>query len=613
MTMHNKRSTYWFVGILLLFASGCSKVLDKTAQDKYTETQVWTDINLADRYLLDTYNSSLTGGFGYLSFASITDESHDTHAFGTENYLQSNISSSNPIPFGLWAFNYTTWDAMYTVIQKLNTFLSKIDQVADNYSAAEKPAIEARASIMKGEALFLRAFCYSQLARNYGGVLLFTEPFEIGADYLSFNRSSFKETVDFIAGQCDDAASLLSDKATMELGRASIGSALALKSRILTFAASDLTADGTAVNEYVGYQNPDRTALWAAAKNAAKAVIDLDAYHLADFGAPDQSAVATNFFNFFKATDLSSNEIIWGKMFIKNVGAKNQMNLVNGSNGFNMYGCNAPTGNLADAFEMADGTPFTNHYQVNGSSYYTNISSTYTDANIYHNREPRFYGTILFDSAKWMARTADLTGRDPLGIYDRRTRVTISGGVETSRIYGIDTRQGPVDGDDGTYTGYTFKKYQDDAVYATETVNNGNVWIEMRYAEILLNYAEACLALGETAEGTTYVNVVRNRAALPDFTGDATAALRYERQIEFVHEDIRWYDSRRWKILPQTLQDAYGVDIVQTTNLDNNTVATTWRKIAVQSRGPVVDKMYWVPIPIAEMNRAPQLTQNPGY
>lgn len=466
---------------------------------------------------------------------------------------------------------------------------------------------------MRGEAIFLRAFCYHQLARNYGGVILLTEPFKIGDDYLSAKRATFQETVDFIAAQCDTAAALLGDKADMEMGRATKGAALALKSRMLLFAASDLTADGTAENEYVGYQNPDRAALWTAAKNAAKAVMDLGTYQLADFGAPDQVAVATNYFNFFKAKDLSNPEVIWGKMFLKNVGSRNQINLINGTNGFVMYGCNAPTGNLADAFEMADGSPFTDHYQVDNNGYYRNISTKYHSENMYYNREPRFYAEILYDSAIWQKRYADLAQRDPLGIYDRRTRITIKGGAEVSKIPGIDTRQGPVDGDDGTYTGYTFKKYLDNEVYGTETNNNENAWFEFRYAEVLLNYAEACIGLGQLDEAATYINMIRNRAGLPNFTGDITAALRYERRIEFIYEDIRFYDIRRWKILDQALVDATGVDIVQTTNLDNNTTTTTWRQIVVQQRDTTDKKIYWVPIPIDEMNRAPQLVQNPGY
>jgi hypothetical protein len=491
--------------------------------------------------------------------------------------------------------------------------LANIDKVPEGYPAAQQPAIKAKTDHMKGEATFLRAFCYNQLARNYGGVVISKVPFEVGGDFSTIQRSTFKETIDFIVKDCDAANTLLANKASTEMGRATKEAALALKSRILLFAASDLTADGTAASEYVGYKGADRTALWTAARNAAKAIIDLGTCQLADFGAPDQAAVSQNYYNFFKAKDLSNNEVIWGKMFLKDVGARNQINLVNGTNGFVMYGCNAPTGNLADAFQMADGSNFSEHYQVDASKIYRNISAKYKSPNMYYNREPRFYAEILYDSAIWQKRYADLAGRDPLGIYDRRTRITIEGGAEKSKIYGIDTRQGPVDGDDGTYTGYTFKKYLDDQVYGTETNNNDNAWFEFRYAEVILNYAEACMALGQTGEATTYINKVRNRAGLPNFVGDIKAALHYERKIEFIYEDVRWYDMRRWKILDETLVPATGVDIVETTNKDNNTVTTVWRQIPVESRGPVNNKLYWVPIPIYEINKAPQLVQNPGY
>jgi starch-binding outer membrane protein, SusD/RagB family len=599
------------LGMTLL--SGCSKILDKAPVDKFSDAVLWTDVNLADKNLMSLYTNTLYGGFGYMPIASLTDESHDTHEFGSQNYLLGNMNPSNTSPLGDWGFQYLRWDVLYSNIQNVNIFLANIDKVPSAYPEAQQAAIKVTTDRMRGEALFLRAFIYEDLVRNYGGAIISTEPYKLGADFSTITRSTFKETIDFIVEQCDAAAALLGTRAEMDMGRANKEAALTLKSRILLFAASDLAADGSAESDMVGYTNPDRTALWTAAKNAAKAVIDMQTLSLDNLGAPDQASVATNFFNFFKATDLSGNEKIWGKMFMKDVGAFNQMNLINGTNGFVMYGCNAPTGNLVDSFQMADGSKFLDHFMVDGDGYYKNISSKYHHENMYYDREPRFYASILFDSVPWMKRLADLSGRDPLGIYDHRTRVTTSGGNEVSRIYGIDTRQGPIDKEDGTFTGYVFKKYEDDKVYATEQNNNNNAWIEMRYAEVLLNYAEACNELGETGEATANINLVRNRAGMPDFTGDITAALRYERQMEFIFENVRWYDIRRWKILDKVLTTATGVDIIETHNLDNDSRTTTWRQISVQNRGPVSSKMYWFPIPIDEMNRAPQLIQNPGY
>jgi starch-binding outer membrane protein, SusD/RagB family len=611
--MEKIKSYISILAFSIMLLSGCNKILDKTPVDKFSDAVLWTDVNLADKNLASLYTNAVTGGFGYLPIASLTDESHDTHEFGSQNYLLGNINPSNTSPLGDWSFDYLKWDKLYSNIQNVNIFLANIDKVPDAYPPAEQDGVRELTDRMKGEALFIRAFIYNDLVRNYGGAIISTVPYELGADFSTITRSTFKETVDFIVADCDAAAAALGPKSEMELGRANKEAALSLKSRILLFAASDLTADGNAENDLVGYQSPDRTALWTVAKNAAKAVIDMHTVGLDNFGAPDQAAVATNFFNFFKAKDLSSNEVIWGKMFMNDVGARNQMNLINGTNGFVMYGCNAPTGNLVDSFQMADGSKFLEHFMVDGDGFYKNISTKYHHESMFYDREPRFYGTILFDSVPWMKRLADLSARDPLGIYDRRTRITISGGVEVSKIYGIDTRQGPIDKEDGTFTGYTFKKYEDDKVYGTEANNNENAWIEMRFAEILLNYAEACLELGETGEATDNINLVRNRAGLPNFTGDIKEALRYERQMEFVFENIRWYDIRRWKILDKVLTEASGVDVVETNNLDSGVISTTWRQIFVQNRGPVSDKMYWFPIPIDEMNRAPQLEQNPGY
>lgn len=603
-----------YLALIMALAACDSDVLDQTPQDQYSDAAVWTDVNLADGYLMDNYNLSLPGGFNYISYASLTDESHDTHGFDTENWLSGNMTASNTLPFGnTRRSSYATWPGTYPTIQKLNIFLQNIDDVASAYPQAEQGPVRERVEIMKGEAIFLRAFCYSQLLRNYGGLVIVTEPFEIGSDYLSFERSTFKESVDFIAAECDVAAALLLGKSETEMGRASKGVALALKSRVLLFAASDLTADGTTADELVGYgTNPDRQALWLAAKQAAKAVMDLDEYSLADFGAPDRDAVATNFYSFFKAKDLSSSEVIWGKMYALGTAATHNINLLNGPNGLAMYGCNAPTANLADAFQMADGSAFADHYDIDADGYYRNHSSVYDDSNIYHHREPRFYASILYDGALFMKRFENLATRDPIGIYDRKTRITIQGGAEVSRVYGIDTRQSSVVPDDGGYTGYLFKKYLDDEVYGNSARNN-NAWIELRYAEVLLNYAEACIGLNEMGEAAMYINMVRNRVGLPAFIGDTKKALMYERQVEFVYEDVRWYDIRRWKILDEVITNAMGVDIVEVTNKDNNTTSTTWRRINIQNRGPVTGRMYWVPIPIDEINRAPQLQQNPGF
>ena len=183
---------------------------------------------------------------------------------------------------------------------------------------------------------------------------------------------------------------------------------------------------------------------------------------------------------------------------------------------------------------------------------YKNTSVKFGHQNPYYDREPRFYASVLYDSCVWKARFANLMDRDPLGIYDRRTRITKQGGTVMSTVYGIDTRNGPVSNWNGTYGGYLTKKWMDNLTWGRDE-RNKNVYIWMRYAEVILNYAEACLESDDIPTATTYINMIRNRAGLPNFTGDITEALRHERRLELYMEESRWFDIRRWKILQESL------------------------------------------------------------
>jgi hypothetical protein len=603
---------------LVLSFTACEKdILDKAPIDRYSGQLVWSDINLADAYLKTAYRGIGYSYSDYTLMDCLSDDLFFIHIYGTDVYLKGDISADN-LGFcfeGDWVgFGIINWKRLFANIQIINQFLENIEKVSDAYPETQRDAISERAGIMKGEALFLRAYCYAQMARTYGGLPLIKKSWKVGDDYLSVPRGTWKETVDFIVEDCDAAASILKSKAEMEPGRATNAAALALKSRILLFAASDLTADGTAESKYVGYESPNRTELWTAARDAAKAVIDLNEYSLTDFGAPEKDAVSKNYFEFFKQYTLENNEIIWGKMFVLDVGDRHSWNVMQGSNGLGCYGGNTPNQSLIDAYQMEDGSDFFDHFTVDANGYYRNKGTTkYRNKSPYLHREPRFYGSILCDSAIWQKRFEDLADLDPLGIYDRRTRRVMQGGTEISKTYGIDTRNGPVGNWNAGYTGYLTKKMMDDkTITVTEDVINTNIWIEFRYTEVLMNYAEACLGLSDNGTATTYINMIRNRAGLPDFTGDIETALQQERHIEFTFENFRWYDIRRWKILENVLTNAKGMDIVETTNKDDGTVTTTWQLINCQDR-QAVKKMYWIPIPTDELKKAPQLVQNPGY
>ncbi len=599
-------------GCMLLPGIGCDEgILDKDPIDRYSDPVVWSDVNLVRSYLNYIY-STINYGYGSRGFAYLPSNGYSLDLIywkGGESVLYS-MGEMTPDAFGD-NFGVGDW-SKYKQIRQLNLFIEKIDGLPEAYPEAERASIKAQADVLKGEALFLRAWFYTKFCTEIGGVPLLSSPLALDDNFQEIKRNTFEETVNFIAKDLDEAASLLKLKNEMEMGRANKEAALALKSRLLLFAASDLTADGKAANELVGYKNPNRTALWTAAKDAAKAVIDLGTLSLEDFGAPDQSAVAQNYFNFFKAYDLASDEVIWGKLTRPDVGRIPQTNKYQGPNGLYCWGNMIPSGNSVDRYQMSDGSDFFDHFKIDENGEYKNISSKFLNENPYYDREPRFYGTILYDSAVWQPRFSDLADIDPLGIYDRRTRIVKQNGEVVSQRFGLDTRQGPVQKWNGGYSGYLLKKYMDETIIGRYE-NNKSAHINIRYAEVLLNYAEALLELGNKTEAAKYINMVRNRAGLPDFTGDIVKALRHERKIEFYGEDLRWYDIRRWKIIKDVYAEKlYGIDITEVT--EDGVTTTTWKRVyGMQAENVFKEKMYWFPIRGEEIKRAPQIVQNPHY
>lgn len=183
------------------------------------------------------------------------------------------------------------------------------------------------------------------------------------------------------------------------------------------------------------------------------------------------------------------------------------------------------TGNLADAFENADGTFFNFENQK---------------ADPYSNRDPRFDATILHHGSPWYANAWEVL---------TPTVIDING----------------VDNNKGNTTGYYIKKFispaKNDYYFGTR---QPQPYIQIRYAEILLNYAEACIGLGEEALARDALNQIRRRAGMPDLPGDEAggallARYRNERRVELAWENHRFFDVRRWMIAEQAYGDATGV------------------------------------------------------
>jgi hypothetical protein len=496
-------------------------------------------------------------------------------------------------------------------VRRTNIFFSKINSLN-----ADKAVIDN----LKGQVYFLRAFTYFYLTALYGGVPIITKAYTLNDTY-DAPRNTYEECINFMVGQLDSAVMYLGDSYPTD-GHVSKGAAMALKARLLLYAASDLhnpaknsaLTSGYSNPELIGYIGGDASARWTAARNAAKAVIDLNKYSLYKANPQPGDSVAQNFVELFLSK--GSSEDILLQFFTPRTVEGSWNNGYNPGyyvqpNGYHCWGASAPLGDLVDEFQMKDGSMFDWNNPVH-------------KANPYLNREARFYATVLYEGVQWRTRPSDALAIDP---YSR---------IQTGRVYnlsgdmikaGLDTRQGPIEDWNGSLSGYYLRKYVDPSL-DPQYVKQDIPFKHFRYGEILLNYAEACIELQQDAEARTYINMIRKRAGQPDLspslTGDALRqAYRHERRIELAYEDQRFWDIRRWMIGPEAYKQTSSVDIRYVTSVavtsyrqpDGSTWgAPIYSKIDTPGDARAwIDKCYFFPITRAEMNKNTKLIQNPGY
>lgn len=550
--------------------TGCED-LERELVTDITQQQVNTSYTFTLNRITSLYTDIPAG---YLQIdgamtASATDEAE--HTLETSNVQKFNNGSWNSIgnPENLWV-------NLYRGVRKANQFLAESDRVdLDQYKLDPTPSAQAvyqtrlvEIKRWKYEARFLRAYYYFELVKRYGGVPILTKIYSIDDNFGDVKRNTLAECVQYITAECDSAAiNLPLTYVATDLGRATRGAALSLKSRMLLYAASDLFNTPTWASSYA---NPalisltgDRPARWKAAANAAKAVIDL---------AGTGYALNTNYRNLFITNSYTLPEVI----FPRRNAADNTFERVNYPIGYDLGSSGTtPSQNLVDAHEMADGTKF-------------NWNNPVHAANPYVNRDPRLGLNVILNNTPYKGRNLEsfTGGRDGRGI------------VNASK------------------TGYYLKKHVNENLNLL--LNNTSVksWNLFRLAEIYLNYAEA---LNEATPGSadikTYVDRVRTRAgiampALP--TGLSQAEMREricnERRVELALEDHRGWDVRRWMQGPQYLgAPLMGVDITRNTD-------GTFKYTPVEVEKRVFDpKMYLYPIPQGELIASRGLVQNPGW
>ncbi|MBC7743720.1 MAG: RagB/SusD family nutrient uptake outer membrane protein [Flavobacterium sp.] len=548
----------FIAGILVI---GCEKT--NFLKDGSTSNTTEGTITEQQLWSNDTYARGVLNN----AYADIVEEfdmdgSGALRASGSDEAVNSNLNSSiNTFNNGTWSSTRTVdnrYADMYNGIRKTNLLLKNLPTAEIVPQDGLTQAADRERLL--GEAYFLRALFHFELFKRFGPIPLATRVFDRLED-LNLPRSNYQDCINQIASDCDLAIARLPEWtqswSTLQRGRATQTAALALKSRLYLYDASPL-------NNPTG----DLTR-WQRAADAAKALIDRNKHQILNSYA--------NVFNYNSAA--YNNEVIFA-------GRANNINSIEINNAPISYdGANGrtnPTQELVDAFGMANGRPI------------TDPASGYNPADPYTNRDPRF------------ALNINHNGR----LFKNISIETFLGGKD-----GIDRNV------NATKTGYYMRKFLSESATWNQQANSNvrRPWILFRYAETLLNYAEALNeAQGPVADVYTYLNQVRRRPdvnlpllviATPLLTKDQMRIIiQNERRVELCFEGHRFFDVRRWKKGNEFFNKP--VTGMRITRLPNDTF--TYQQFTVENR-VFTEKNYLFPFSQSDINRQPALVQNTGW
>jgi starch-binding outer membrane protein, SusD/RagB family len=573
-----------FYGIL----ASCRKkdFLDKTTDlTNLTEQEIFSDSTKTFQFLTGIYsdakfsfNKRRWDNQGNLEMT--TDDMEYRFYGGTQRVVILYSGAVSPGNFPI----KDQWTTPYTNIRRVNMFLKNLP------NAPLTPAIKRR---VEGEARFLRAWYYEYLVKSFGGVPILNDTvFSDIYTNVDVPRNTYAECVDYIVDEltaCEQLLPAPNDYEDKDYGRVTKGACLGLKSRVLLYAASPLFNGGMSTLQYrnseelserikvAGYPTTDNSR-WQRAADAAKAVMNSGYYQLV---LDNTTKPGYGFYSVFLTR--KNPEYIFFANLAPNVDIEQYYNPPSRSGGY--YGF--PTHNFVNTFPMKNGKAI------------TEAGSGYNAANPYINRDPRFAYSVIFNGSKYSRQTAAL---EDVWTYDGA----------------------PQDGYNVmTVTGYYCRKMCDEKTSNANKINTQRGLPLLRYAEILLNYAEAINEVGNQNEAYATLKLIRERAGIDRGTDgmyglktgmtkeEMRQVIRNERRIELSFEDHRFFDVRRWMI---------GMDVLDGFNkamkITKSGSTYTYNVIDVEAAGRrrnFRNEMYLLPIYREEITKSPKMIQNPGW
>jgi hypothetical protein len=431
------------------------------------------------------------------------------------------------------------------------------------------------------EAQFLRAFYYSELIKRYGGVPIVTKPDSANVAYSqealeeykkSLKRASYADCVTFIVQQLDSAAAVLPwfPAVDNDRGRATAAACVALKAKVLLFAASKLfnnpqpaaSGPGSMTDPLIGYTSYDKNR-WKLAADACREFFTKNAANA------NWYSLYPNYYALFtESRDAANRELIWYRQ---------------GSDGYDVnfrplgrlggFGNNQATLNQIDKYEMTNGRSI------------NEAGSGYNEQQWWVNRDPRLAQTFVRNGDTWRGVNIE---------FWQPSAGQVAGGDWSGNML----------------TGVFFRKFQ-----RTDANTGVQKWHYLRLADIYMMLAEAENEMnGPTAEVYNALNAVRSRPTVtmpgvtPGLSQDQMRdKIRNERAVEFVLEAQRYFDVRRWMIAEVTDNAP-----IQGFRVTKNGTTITHTRYTLETR-KFLNRMYLYPFSLAEVNKGADIKQNPGY
>lgn len=528
----------------IMLLPSCDDVLDITPTDRYPDPLVWQDENLLKMFVNEQY-SGICNKENYYYIMFYSDDIFNKYNNGASDLIRENILTADNV--GSISNILNVWDNTYKFIYNINVFFKNIDQ---------SPVDKAVKDELTSEIKFIRAYLYAKLIWSYGSVPIIEEAYDINSDWSGVKRKTYDECVDYIVKDLDDVIAALPARPSVR-NRASGNAALALKSRVLLYAAS-------ALNNPTGDKQK-----WQKAADAAEALFD-KGYTL-----------ATDYRKMF--VDVNCSEFIMSKEF--NETYFSQLTYRIGTSGDNGLALVVPSLNIIDNYETTDGEiPVTNSEQGT-----VNPKSMYDPEEPYANRDPRFYASVYYNGSDFVNRKIE----------------TFTGGYDMKN-------------QDATMSGYYIRKFIEEDKGVSATTKYTGPFPLFRMSEIYLNYAEAQYHLGNEDLAREYINKIRNREGvnMPAVTASGQELLDkiyHERFIELAFEGHRYFDVRRWKIAEKTeTTHIMGHEI--TKNDDGSFNYNRYRLTQESRKNEWKDAFYRLPIAYSEIQKSNNsLEQNPGY